>query len=103
MDDLTTPRFAQALCFKFHDKRPYEIQLKYKMNQEFHTLNLQKRGKASIPVIHLKFNGPNKINKKKLDDIGTLIKFIPPIYHTYCNSLIPENNTSEEEENLVIE
>lgn len=32
MDDLTTPRFAQALCFKFHDKRPYEILLKYKMN-----------------------------------------------------------------------
>lgn len=32
-----------------------------------------------------------------------MIRLTPTIYHTYYISLIPENNTKEEEENIVIE
>lgn len=101
-DDKTAPRFSQALCFMFQSNKPYQMQLKHNMNGMFHTLNLQKRGRASTPVIHVKCNEPNKISKKKLDDVKTLMKYIPAIHHTYYNNLIPEENVNEEEENVDI-
>ncbi|XP_039283499.1 uncharacterized protein LOC111052342 isoform X2 [Nilaparvata lugens] len=100
-DGVTLPRFSKAICFKFDSSKPSEMKLKHKMNEDFLVLNLKKRGRTSASILHMKRNAPNIINKKKLDDVKSLLPYIPPIYHGYYNSL--QSAGEDQEEDIMIE
>lgn len=101
-DGVTPPRFSKAICFKFDSEEPFQMKLKHLMNEEFLVLNLKKRGRSSIPALHLKRNAPNKINKKKLDDVKSLMQYIPPIYHGYYNGLQSSAEVDDQKEDVVV-
>lgn len=81
----------------------YFSQIEDHVNEEFLVLNLNKRGRTSTPVLHLKGNAPNKINRKKLDDVKSLLKYIPPIHHGYYNGLLSAPQVEDQEEDVMIE
>ena len=56
-----------------------------------------KKRKAGRPVdlgavtLENLYNGPRAINKKKAEDLQQLLRFIPPIHHTFYTTLLTTN------------
>lgn len=95
-DKKILPTFSKAICFRFVSKKPYQIELKQRMNKNFLEMNLQKRGRASLSMIHKKNIIQIKINRKRLKDVKTFLQYVPPIYHGYYNSLVPKEEDNED-------
>ena len=83
---------------------PYQFQFRYSHNslEAFKTVNLKKRAKgrptslANIELPVLYENG-RSINVKKLDDIMSLLQFIPPLYHDFYKKLRSTEDSEDSE------
>ena len=70
--------------------RLFMVDVKYRPthddNEEWEVINHQKRGrlvKMSDIDIPMKYSEPSAIPQKKLDDIKSLLSYVPPIYHNF--------------------
>lgn len=90
--------FASAIAFKFNSENSSSFFIKHAVNEDFSKeVRFNRVGRpAGITLDKLtrKYLSPLKINRKKLEDVNTLLPYIPPIYHHYYNRLSPDNATN---------
>lgn len=88
--------FAGVFSFKFDSSTPNKFYVKYAANDSYQAVNLSKKGSPALfnlDFIPLKYSAPSK---KKLDNIKTLLPFIPPIHHSHFDLLVPDTNANDE-------
>ena len=84
--------------------QPYQFRFRCSHNtlEAWKVVDLKKKSKGRPPVIShidlpILYEGGRSINKKKLDDIMSLLQFVPPVYHDY-KTLRATDEVSEAEE-----
>lgn len=94
--------FAKVRCFRFEAEHPTKMFIKHLINEEFKIVNIGKRGQK-IPqiidcnIIEKKYNGPIKINEKKLQNLKVLLPYIPQVYHDFYIRIGVEDIAASEE------
>lgn len=97
------PMFSKAICFEFDEQIPMTLMIKHRLNAEFVSVSLKKKGNSrATQNLKKRPSKPNTIDKKKLDDVKKLLPFIPEVYHHFYNQL-QENNTKKEKEDNNVE
>ena len=87
--------------FQISKENPFQVKYQYSHNtlEVWKVLDLQKRrvgrptdiGKVLLTPL---YGSPRHVNVKKLEDLKSLLQFIPPVHHTFYNSL---TSTAREE------
>ena len=85
--------------------QPYQFHFRCSHNtlEAWKVVDLKKKSKGRPPVIShidlpILYEGGRSINKKKLDDIMSLLQFVPPVYHDFYKTLRATDEVSEAEE-----
>ena len=67
------------------------MQIKHDVDEdEYKQVNIAKKGRplqTSLAELEQKYITSLKISKKKIDNIKTLLPYIPPIHHQFYNNL----------------
>jgi hypothetical protein len=84
--------WLQIQWFRFTKGNEFEIQYKNTLDESkpFSTLNLRPpkgRPRTSFPEQTLLYNEPRVLNYLKKRDMLYLLKYIPPVYHTYFRNI----------------
>ena len=77
-----------------------QFQFRYTHNtlEGWKTVDLKRKGKgrppviANIPLPEL-YSGGRAINQKKMDDLSSLLQFVPPVHHRFYTMLRSEDGT----------
>lgn len=86
--------------------KPFQFCFRYSHNslEAWKVVDLKKKGKGRPPVISriclpILYENGRSINSKKLDDILSLLQYIPPVFHQFYNNLKASDETEANEEN----
>jgi len=63
-------------------------------DEVWQTVSLAKRGRQSTVVdvtLPQKYDRPKPLPKNKVADVKALLEYIPPIYHSFYNSIVVDN------------
>lgn len=95
-DDRTALRFSSIYTFRFTQRSPETMFVKYACNDDFVKVCLKKRGRPCVQIpLEQKYSEELPINPLKFKDIQDLLPYIPAVNHTFYNSL-RQGDTSEE-------
>ena len=64
---------------------------------EWQTVNLQRRGRPSrLRDLKLEqcYNGPRPVMRAKLNDVLSLMPYIPPVHHQFYNDIVVDDRSS---------
>lgn len=95
-------KFKDIRIFRFESDHPDTMFIKRDLTSSFETVNLRKRGRQIdnyeniISKLPLKYDGPVKINSKKINDIRKLFPYITLAYQQYFQ----DNILSQVEDNV---
>ncbi|CAH1112921.1 unnamed protein product [Psylliodes chrysocephalus] len=98
--------FSGVYSFQFRAENAKSIFIKHTVNGEFNEVNIAKKGRlVSTPLTPLsglikKYTEPLKIVAKKIQNVKSLLPYIPPVYHPFFNSLSAAAGTENEVENV---
>lgn len=88
---------------RYEKEKPFEILYKTRLDEDepFLTLSLRPkpikgRPKTMLPDQDLLYKEPRVINALKKRDILFLLKYIPPIHHTYFKNIRSSNKADDE-------
>ena len=100
--------FSQAVSMKFVASQPHKMFLKHAVHGEFIEVSLKKRGRISqVGHLNQKYRRALGLNPCKVKDAQELLKFIPPIYHSFYMQLNMSDkdnicqNTEENEDEIM--
>lgn len=106
-DDRSPLKISQARILKFHKENINEMLIKESNSGNFVAVNLGKKGIRKTKFLTLeklenKYKEPLKIDEKKLNDVKSLMKFIPENSQKYYLSLVSDINkqNSTETQNI---
>ena len=73
-------------------KKPYQFSYKYSLNEleSWKVVDLCcKRGRPASMArpIPLLYTAPQKLKQRKLDDLHSLLPYLPPVHHAFYKSL----------------
>ena len=84
--------------------RPLELQYRYSHNtlEAWKVLNLRPRRQGRPPdlgraVLAPLYTSERGLQNSKLQDLQQLLQFIPPVYHPFYNSLVPQSTDGDSE------
>ncbi|KAL1516415.1 hypothetical protein ABEB36_000333 [Hypothenemus hampei] len=99
-------QFASVNAFKFCQESPSSFFIQHDLNEGFSKeIKFTKIGRPlaiSLNTLRQKYQEPLKINKKKMQDLKSLLPYIPPIYHCYYTSLVPSEDVENEDDVLLL-
>lgn len=93
--------FSGVYSFQFKAENTKSIFVKHTVNGDFKEVNITKKGRpVSTPLsgLNKKYNEPLKIPAKKIQNVMSLLPYIPPVYHPFFNSLSPTAAAAVENE-----
>ena len=81
--------------FRILSERPQwlEVRFSHDETESWKAVNLQKRGRPTrLKDITLQpiLNGAKSVPKPKVDDVRSLLPYIPPIHHSFYNSIVTD-------------
>lgn len=99
--DKSPLNFSQVRIFSFNKETPNEIFVQYALFDEPKPVNVGCKGLRGFQLLTLdsglkqKYPDTLQIDIKKIIDLKKLMKYIPPVHHTYYNHLkgFQENQT----------
>jgi len=83
--------------FRISQERPQqlEVKLSHDDGEEWKQISLKKRGgRAKLQEVQLspRYGGSRPIPEVKVDDVKSLLEYVPPIYHQFYNDIVVDNN-----------
>lgn len=99
-DDGNNLDFATAFSFHFNNENTKVFHIKHSVNGGYETATITKRGRpvqTSLAALNRKYTEPIKISKKKIDNVKSLLPYIPPVHHAFYHSLEADINETEAE------
>ena len=103
-DDNEPIRISQVVNFRFEEEDPFAIYASYNYGGllEFKASLKPKGRRSSISPFHLPeaYKRNLKVNQKKLNDVFSLMDFIPVANQNYFRSLHGDGNADCEDEDI---
>ena len=94
--------FANAVSYHFNAENTKIFYIKHNVDEdEYKQVNIAKKGRplqTSLAELEQKYITSLKISKKKIDNIKTLLPYIPPIHNQFYNNLQAMIGETEEED-----
>jgi len=93
----TKVNFRKVTQFKFNKELKCGMCIKYTHdeNENWQQVNLQKRGRQ-----YVKYTDVRPIAKNKLDDVTSLLAYVPPVFHAFYSSIVSSTRTTVSNEYL---
>lgn len=89
-DEHHSLNFANVFSFLFKSDNKKAFYVKHSVNGVYEPVTVVKKGRPneiSVAALKQKYVEPIKIAKKKLENVKSLLPYIPPMYHPFYNSL----------------
>lgn len=89
-DEQQSLEFSNVFSFLFKSDNKKAFYVKHSVNGTYEPVTVVKRGRPteiSISALKQKYIEPIKIAKKKLENVKSLLPYIPSVYHPFYNSL----------------
>ena len=91
--------------FRISQDRPQHLEVKLSHDdcEEWKQISLKKRGgRAKLQEVQLspRYGGSRPIPKAKVDDVKSLLEYVPPIYHQFYNDIVVDNNRSSNTDDI---
>jgi len=83
--------FTEVCQFRFSSEMPMSVEITFGFDdEEWQRVNLQRRGRPtrmSEVVLKQRYEGPRPVPKAKLDDVLSLLRFVPPVHHDFYRNV----------------
>lgn len=87
--------FANAFAFRFINENTKVFYIKHSVHGEYEQVSIMKRGRpvqTSLDDLIRKYLEPIKISKKKINNVMSLLPYIPPVHHSFFQNLQADLN-----------
>lgn len=96
--------FSGVFSFLFKAENTKSIFVKHTVGGEYTEVNVVKKGRPAVTplsALSKKYIEPVQLSAKKIQNVKSLLPYIPPVHHPFYNSLSSNNDATEDAAELM--